>query len=54
MMRFVETITPVVGKVLTMDKIERVLKNIEDKRAILESIVVGISRLAYIADMDTL
>ena len=52
-MNFVETIAPLVGKILTMDKIERVLKNTEDKRAILESIVAGISKLAYIVDMDT-
>ncbi|WP_378957185.1 ATP-binding protein [Pelosinus sp. sgz500959] len=52
-MGFVETIAPLIGKILTMDKIERVLKNTEDKRAILESLVAGISKLAYIVDMDT-
>ena len=52
-MELVETIAPLVGKILTMDKVERVLKNTEDKRAILESIVTGISKLAYIVDMDT-
>ena len=52
-MGFVETIAPLIGKILTIDKIERVLKNTEDKRAILEGIVTGISTLAYIVDMDT-
>lgn len=52
-MGFVETIAPLVGKILAMDKIERILKNTEDKRAILEGIVAGISKLAYIVDMDT-
>jgi len=51
-MEFVEDCARLVGEILSRDKMERSLKITEDNRSILESIVTGISSLAYVVDMD--
>lgn len=45
---FVESIVPLIGEVINRHKIEQSLKTSQDNVAILESIVGGISSLAYI------
>lgn len=53
LMEFVESIAPLIGEVLMREKMEQHLQLTEDNRAILHSIVTGISNLAYVVDLDT-
>lgn len=50
---FVETVAPLVGQVLGRAQIEQSLKTSQDKAAIMERIVGGISSLAYVVDLDS-
>ncbi len=52
-MELIESIAPLIGEVLNRDKMEQSLRINQNNRAILESIVAGISSLAYVVDMDT-
>ncbi|HWR44689.1 PAS domain S-box protein [Sporomusa sp.] len=48
-----ESIALLVGKALSRDEMEYSLKISQQNQAILESIVAGISNLAYVVDIDT-
>ncbi|HWR40462.1 MAG TPA: EAL domain-containing protein [Patescibacteria group bacterium] len=49
---FIESISPLVGEVLSKSKIESHLQLIETQRAMLESIVGGVGNLAYVVNLD--
>lgn len=50
---FLESIAPLIGGFLAHNQIELHLKQTETSRAIMESIVTGISNLAYVVNLDT-
>lgn len=52
-MEFVESIAPLVGEVLSREKIEQSLQMSREKQAILAGIVAGISNLAYVVDVGS-